>query len=316
MAWSVPSIDDAVRRRLTVRFGHDVDPWLDHVPTVLATLGERWGLEFGTVIPQGSMSIVARCVTADGRAAVLKLAPDRERLALEAAALASWVTPHVPTVYAVDDAAGALLMEAIAPGKTLLDTPGYPSTDNVAELIRSLQRADAPSTASGVFPPLTQLVARLFDSWARPRQLHPELVALVPDDLFERGRRLAARLAAQPSRTVLLHGDLTPVNVLEGGEQRGLVAIDPGPCVGDPAYDAIDLLVWRAADVATIEGRAAMLATGIGVDEARLLDWCAAFAGMFALDLAGPGQRHADDWRAHVEGFLELASRAPTSRPP
>jgi streptomycin 6-kinase len=97
--------------------------------------------------------------------------------------------------------------------------------------------------------------------------------------------------------------------VLDGGGRRGLVAIDPGPCLGDPAYDAIDLLVWQAGDIATIEARAALLATAIGVDVARLLDWCVAFAGMFALDLAGQGQRHADNWRDRAEPFLRLAAQ-------
>ena len=55
---------------------------------------------------------------------------------------------------------------------------------------------------------------------------------------------------------MLLHGDLTPVNVLDGGVERGLVAIDPAPCVGDPAFDAIDLVLWRADDAATIATRA------------------------------------------------------------
>ena len=43
-------------------------------------LGERWGLEFGALIPRGSMSVIIRCDTADGRSAVLKIAPDRQRL--------------------------------------------------------------------------------------------------------------------------------------------------------------------------------------------------------------------------------------------
>jgi streptomycin 6-kinase len=133
---------------------------------------------------------------------------------------------------------------------------------------------------------------------------------LVSEDLYGRGRRLAARLAAEPPSTVLLHGDLTPVNVLDGGE-RGLVAIDPAGCFGDPAYEAIDLLVWRAPDITTIEARAADLAPAIGVAEARLLDWCVAFAGMFAIDLAGPGQRHDDSWRDQVPPLLRLASQAP-----
>jgi streptomycin 6-kinase len=302
---TVPNLDESVRRRLRVRFGDEIEPWLDEAPTVLGTLAERWGLEFGALIPHGSMSVIVRCDTTDGRSAVLKITPDRDRLGREAAALKSWATPHVPSVYEVDLAAGALLTEAIEPGTMLRDTSGYASIESIAELMSSLHTRGTPAAE---FPPLSQFIAYIFDSTARLRRLHPELVELVPEDLYERGRRFAARLAAEPSSTVLLHGDLTPVNVLDGGD-RGLVAIDPACCLGDPAYDAVDLLVWRAPDIATIEARAAVLAPSIGVDEARLLDWCVAFAGMFALDLAGPGQRHVDNWSQHVEPFLALASR-------
>jgi streptomycin 6-kinase len=31
---------------------------------------------------------------------------------------------------------------------------------------------------------------------------------------------------------------LTPSSILDGGAERGLVAIDPAPCLGDPAFDA------------------------------------------------------------------------------
>jgi hypothetical protein len=190
---------------------------------------------------------------------------------------------------------GALLIEAIQPGVTLQDASRYPSMNSVAELISSLHSYGSSVTE---FPPLTQFITYLFDSWLRQRELHPELVELVPEDLFERGRRFAARLATQPSPTVPLHGDLTPVNVFEGGDSRGLVAIDPAPCLGDPAYDTIDLLVWQVRDITTIEGRAAALATAAGLDPTRLLDWCVAFAGMFALDLAGrppAGDTHGVD---------------------
>jgi streptomycin 6-kinase len=209
-------------------------------------------------------------------------------------------------VYGFDAAAGALLTEAIEPGTMLRDHPGYPSIESLADLISALH---SPSSAAAEFPPLTEFIAYLFDSTARLRRLHPEMVQLVSEELYERGRRFAARLAARPSPTVLLHCDLTPVNVLDGGS-RGLVAIDPAGCLGDPAYDAIDLLMWRAPDITTIEARAASLADGIGVDATRLMDWCVALAGMLALDLAGPGQRHIDDWGEQVEPFLRLASQS------
>ncbi len=65
-----------------------------------------------------------------------------------------------------------------------------------------------------------------------------------------------------------------------------MVAIDPAPCLGDPAFDTVDLLFWRAEDVETIATRAEQLAPAVGADDKRLLNWCAAFAAMVALEIA------------------------------
>jgi len=70
------------------------------------------------------------------------------------------------------------------------------------------------------------------------------------------------------------------------GAKRGLVAVDPSPCLGDAAFDAVDLVFWRAEDGAAIASRSDALATAIGADPERLLAWCAVFAGMVALELA------------------------------
>ena len=101
------------------------------------------------------------------------------------------------------------------------------------------------------------------------------------------------------------HGDLTPVNVLDGGAERGLVAIDPAPCLGDPAFDPVDLVFFHAGDVETIAARAEELAPAIGADAGRLLGWCVAFAGMVALEKAAQSDG-ADD---QLEALLALAAR-------
>jgi streptomycin 6-kinase len=185
----VPSIDDGVRRRLTARFGEDVGRWFDALPGVLSALAERWQIEFGSLIPRGSTSVVIRCYASGARPAVLKVSPDQARLANEAAALDRWTTVQ----------------------------HGVPDTS---------------------YPSVAHRVAYLFDSGTRPYERHPELVEVIAPELYERGRRLATRLADDASPTTLLHGDLNPGNILGGGPQRGLVAIDPAPCLGDAAFDA------------------------------------------------------------------------------
>jgi len=232
---------------------------------------------------------------------VLKASVDRRRIVDEAAALSGWKTPHVPALLAVDDGAGALLIEAIEPGTQIAESPRYPRLESLAALITSLHAA-GPAEPS--YERVAERVAYLYDSGQKNYERKPELVELVPPELYERGRRLATRLGEDVGGTVLLHGDLTPVNVLEGGEDRGLVAIDPAPCLGDPAFDAIDLVLWRATDLETIGARARRLAPAIGAEPERLLAWCAAFAAMTALEIAeAPG-----DSRERIEPFVALAA--------
>jgi streptomycin 6-kinase len=251
------------------------------------------------------MSVVIRCAMPDGRPAVLKVSPDRARLATEAAALKRWTTVHTPSVFAVDEGVGALLIEAIEPGTPLVDSLTYPDVETTADLLTSLRAHGAPDPA---YPSLAQRVAHLFTSGATPYERHPELIELVPRELYERGHRLANRFAERASPTALLHGDLTPSNILDGGAERGLVAIDPAPCLGDDvAFDAIDLLLWQAGDVATIAERAERLAPAIGADADHLFGWCTAFGAMAALELAESPDASPD----RVQTYIALAARAP-----
>ncbi len=303
MGSTVPGIDSGARQRLSARFGSEVEAWFDELPGRLTALAERWQFELGSPIPRGSVSAVFRCRMADGRRAVLKASPDRVRLAFEAAALDAWHTVHTPAVIALDEQLGALLIEAIEPGTPLVVSSIYPAAESVAELLSSLHGNGVPDPS---YPTVKQRVAYLFDSSAKLYERHPELTALIPPGRYERGRRLATGLAQDDSPIVLLHGDLTPSNILDGGAERGLVAIDPAPCLGDAAFDAVDLILWQADDLETIEARTKRLAAATDVDAQRLFGWCVAFAAMSALELASQGKGP----RAGIEALLELASQA------
>ena len=203
---------------------------------------------------------------------------------------------------AVDEAAGALLLEAVAPGTALDESAAYPGLERLAALVTSLHQGGVRDPRHR---PLAERVDSLFDSGMKDYERKPDLADLIPHELYARGRRLAMRLAADAVPAVLLHGDLTPVNVLDGGAERGLVAIDPAPCLGDPAFDAVDLVFFHAGDVETIAARAEELAPAIGADAGRLLGWCVAFAGMVALEKAAQSDG-ADD---QLEALLALAAR-------
>ena len=297
----IPELDDELRRRLGRRFGTAVEAWLDELPPILSDLAERWQLEFASLIQRGSISVVIRCRTAQGRSAVLKASPDRRRIKDEAAALARWKTVHVPAVLAVEESVGALLIEAIEPGTMLVESVAYPRMESLAALIVALHREGAPDPE---YQSVADRIAYLYESGRKNYERQPHLAELVPTELYERGRQLAMRLAEEAPATVVLHGDLTPVNVLDGGEERGLVAIDPAPCLGDPTFDAIDLVLWRAEDVETIATRAERLASAIGGEPRRLFEWCAAFAAMAALEIA----EASSDSHERVDPFVALAT--------
>jgi streptomycin 6-kinase len=158
-----------------------------------------------------------------------------------------------------------------------------PDVPTVATLIDALHEK-APARTS--IPPLEERIAALYRSGEANYARRPDLADLIPRSLYARGRRAAETLAAETSRRVVLHGDLTPANVLDGGPARGLVAVDPAPCVGDPAFDAVDLLLWGSDEVNTLSKRARDLDHHLGFPEGRSLRWCAAFAAMDALEVA------------------------------
>jgi streptomycin 6-kinase len=303
MGPTMPGVDPGARQRLTARFGREVEAWFGELPGMLTVLAQRWQIMLGSPIPRGSVSAVFRCQLADGRRAVLKASPDRARLAFEAAALAAWPTIHTPAVIALDEQLGALLIEAIEPGTPLDLSLAYPAADSIAELLSSLHQSGVPDPS---YPTAGQRVAYLFDSSAKLYEHHRELTALIPPHLYQRGHDLATRLARHDCPVVLLHGDLTPANILDGGAGRGLVAIDPAPCLGDAAFDAVDLILWQADDLQTIHARTNRLAAATGTDAQQLVAWCAAFAAMSALELAS--QQNGPS--ARIEALLELASQA------
>ena len=296
----IPELDAELRRRLGRRFGTAIESWLDELPPVLADLAARWQIDFESFIQAGSISVVIRCRTAAGRSAVLKVSPERRRVLDEAAALARWTTVHVPAVLAVDESLGALLIEAIEPGTSLAESRAYPRLESLVALITSLHADGLPDPS---YRPVAERIAYLYESGRKNYQRRPDLAALISPKLYERGRQLAMRLAEDTPAAVLLHGDLTPVNILDGGDERGLVAIDPAPCLGDPAFDAIDLVLWQAEEVKTITARAEQLAPAIGAEARRLSRWCAAFAAMNALEIA----EASDNSHARVEPLVALA---------
>lgn len=279
-----------VSERLTRRFGPGVADWCAGIPAMVRTFAGRWALSPGDLFPSGNSSVAIRCLRSDGSAAVLKLSPDLPVVAEQVTTLRLFgAGGRVPAVLAADLAAGAVLLELIEPGTQAGSLQPPPSARDWTALLTALHSARVPAD----YP--TDLRAQCSGFFARigARVAEPEVGRWVSAADVARGaERCQALLATQTTR-VLLHGDLHLANVLDGGPARGLVAIDPRACTGDPCFDAVDYLLDGAGGDG-VEARCAALAVASGLDEDRLRAWCRAIAPIVAITrLRRPGAPQA-----------------------
>ncbi len=79
---------------------------------------------------------------------------------------------------------------------------------------------------------------------------------------------LAGTLQESP---VICHGDLLSKNVLVSHD-RGLLAIDPNPCAGHPAYDTAQWAVTETPVADAVE-RATALAAALGIPADDVVRW-------------------------------------------
>ncbi|MGW4110944.1 aminoglycoside phosphotransferase family protein [Actinosynnema sp. NPDC004786] len=267
---------EEITARLALRFGSSIARWCAELPSRVSELATRWDVTPVGMTPQGASSAVLACERPDGTPLVLKLSPDEGFLARQSAVLRLFApSGRVPAVLA--EAAGAVLMEAIRPGTMAEELPTPPSAREWAGLAAALHSAPDPGDG---WLDLRDRCEEFFTRIGR-RLADPAVAAHVTGPMWARAaRRCRALLDTQPR--VLLHGDLHLGNVLDGGPDRGLVAIDPRPCVGDPCFDVVDY-VLDAAGREGVAARAGLVAEAAALDPDRLREWCRALAPVIAV---------------------------------
>jgi streptomycin 6-kinase len=272
-------LDAAARERLMDRFGPEARNWCDTLPELVSRCCLRWDLELDGALSGGTSRVFFGRQGGD-RGVVLKLTPDRSVADGEAAGLRAWAAnPHAVDLLDADVETGALLLEKLKPGTKLSDQPELPPLPEIAELLISLRAAGQDGTDQ--LPTLAQRVDFLFALIER-RLGHPRVSALVTPGMAARGHRLAQELATSGDHG-LVHGDLHPANVLTAGPVRGLVVIDPRPCLGDRTFDAIDWALARVTTAAGLAERIGRLCALIpDLDDERLRRWCQAIAVIIA----------------------------------
>ncbi|MFC0107996.1 aminoglycoside phosphotransferase family protein [Kibdelosporangium aridum] len=265
-----------VGARLVGRFGPEAEGWLADVPAVAARLASRWGLVLGELFDSGASSVVMRCQWPDGTPAVLKLSPDGALLAKQVKMLRVFApSGRVPTVLATDAQTGATVLEEVLPGTAAEDMPQASLPQQWGELLAALHAVAPPAQ----WP--WDLRGRFDEAFARigRRLSEPAIGARIGQATWQRAIRRCEALLVTQTRLVLLHGDLHLSNALDGSPSRGLVAIDPKACVGDPCFDAVDYVVAGAGHEG-VEARCERVATACGLDGDRLYAWGRVIAPM------------------------------------
>ena len=283
---------EEVRARLAGRFGPAVTGWCAELPALLDAVGGQWQLRLGQAWPAGGTSVVLPCWAEGGEQLVLKLTPELQIAADEAAALRGWAgSPHAVLLHDADLERGALLLERVQPGTRLADEPDRWPLEDVAPMLSDLRQPVALTVGSGL-PDLRHRVEFVFELTVGRLRRHPAAAGRVPPGLVQDARLAACALAGDgPVR--LVHGDLHPGNVLRGGPGRGVVAIDPRPCLGDPAFDAVDWVLAGGGGEAAVQNRIDRLAGYLDdVDADRVWAWCRGLAVVVAVSLLS---RRADD---------------------
>lgn len=292
-------MDDQARARLITRFGEDVGLWCDDLSALVARLAKQWGLTVVEAKP-GNTGRTLICAGDDGVKKVLKLTPDHTIAETEAAALRAWSgCSRVVQVLGAELGEGAILLEGIDPGTQLFEAGVDVPWAEIGDLLTQIHAVTPPpgfSTLEGRVVFMYALAERGLRGSAAEASLSLETL--------DRARLRALDLATSGGGTSIVHGDLHPGNVLDGGPGRGAVAIDPRPSVGDPAFDLADWVTLPLMGGGTLEDGFDAIAPHLpGFDAERVRAWCVALSPLFVIRPLIRGER-----TPFIEAMLRMAS--------
>ncbi|VBA57505.1 hypothetical protein LAUMK41_02481 [Mycobacterium attenuatum] len=265
--------------------------WLEELPRTVARLQSRWCLRLHAPFHGGSCSWVAPAHLPDGQSVVLKVSwPHREAVG-EARALRLWDGNAAVRLLREDREHHALLLERCNPGRPLGSSHHLSVTERLlvgARVLGELWQTPVPDQAG------LELLGDVTAEWAdlvenRMARLEPGFDA----GLVAHGVRMLRELPAGAARTVVMHGDFNPGNVLSS--LRGWLTIDAKPMIGDPGYDPWPLVEqiddpFAYTDVhSVLTERFTLITEALGEDTARLQAWGLARCVETALDAAAGG---------------------------
>ncbi|MDT5070655.1 MAG: streptomycin 6-kinase [Mycobacterium sp.] len=244
--------------------------WVDGLPKLVRSQFDDWDLTPDGDATNGYCSIVVPVRTADGAAAMLKMAYPDDESEHEHLALRRWAGDGAVRLLSADPHRRAMLLERLS-SRSLNELWDIEACEIVAALYQRLHVPALPvlRTLSGFVEQWTGGLAEL------PRN------APIPRRLVEQAITIGRDFAADPACTgTLIHGDLHYENVLAAEREPWLV-IDPKPINGDPHYELAPMLWNRWGELrgdtrGGVRRRFHALVEAAGLDEDRARAWVVA----------------------------------------
>jgi streptomycin 6-kinase len=226
---------EAFARATVEREGERGEAWLAELPGIVAGLLERWGCVQDGEVLHGGVGVIVPVLRGAGPA-VIKVSFPHPGNDFEPDAFAEWGGRGAVMLYERDDSQYGMLLERVD-SSTLAEVE---DSDEVASVAGRISRRLAIPAPAGL-PRLKDEAGAWEDQLLRDAaELEHPMPAYVVDAALATIRELAT---VQPE--VLIHGDFHARNILRA-EREDWLAVDPKGYVGDPAYDAGNLLRVRA----------------------------------------------------------------------
>lgn len=247
--------------------------WLAALPGLVHDLAAKWDIELGEPFHGGSAAWVAPASLKDGRPAVLKVSWPHREAREEGTGLALWNGNGACRVYREDRDRYALLLERCVPGIPLTKVDRSPE-ERLLIAAEVINRLWIPAPSEGF-----ERVSDVTAEWAATaRERMDQFKPPFDPKLVEDGLQLLESLPHTAARSVLVHGDFNPGNILSA-DRAPWLAIDAKPMIGDPGYDPSPLLLQvdhplEYADPGPVlRARFRLFADAVGEPTDRLLQW-------------------------------------------
>jgi streptomycin 6-kinase len=216
----------------------DAREWIVHLPSSVGSLCDKWELSLDENRIFHGYNALVLLVRRHEEPLALKLTWPPAGMTDEAQALTAWDGQGMVQMVAVDEDAGAMLLERLNPDRTLMSLPPFEAAGVAGRLLR---RLTIPA------PPGFRSIRTLIGASGRTLvERHERLGHPMPAAWVHQAVEIAQYLQDHADTASLIHTDLHYDNILAGAREPWL-AIDPRAAAAEPEA-AVPELMWTRDD--------------------------------------------------------------------